>query len=98
VSGGSRTIAFTGAAEQTRYGVVQVKITVTGKKITNVAFVRLEAFDDHSARINSEAAPILLHETLTAQSARIDSVSGASYTSQGYLESLQSALDAAGLQ
>jgi uncharacterized protein with FMN-binding domain len=88
---------YLGAAENTRYGIVQVKITVAGKRITNVAFVQLTAFDDRSQQINSDAAPTLLQETLSAQSAQIDSVSGASYTSQGYLQSLQSALDKAGI-
>lgn len=88
---------FTGTAETTRYGIVQVKITVAGKKITNAAFAQLTAFDDRSQEINSAAAPILLQETLSAQSANIDSVSGASYTSQGYQQSLQNALDQAGI-
>lgn len=88
---------FIGAAERTRYGIVQVKITVAGKKLTNVAFVQLTAFDGRSQQINSGAAPILLQETMRAQSANIDSVSGASYTSQGYEQSLQSALDKAGV-
>jgi uncharacterized protein with FMN-binding domain len=89
--------SYTGAAEQTRYGIVQVKITVSAKKITNVGFVQLTAFDGRSQQINSEAAPILLQETLKAHSANINSVSGASYTSQGYVQSLQSALDKAGI-
>jgi uncharacterized protein with FMN-binding domain len=90
-------VVYTGSAEQTRYGIVQVKITVSAKKITDVGFVKLTAFDDRSQQINSQAAPILLQETLKAQNANIDSVSGASYTSQGYVQSLQSALDKAGL-
>ena len=89
--------AYTGSAVTTRYGIVQVKITVSGKKITNVSFAQLTAFDGRSQQINSDAAPILLQETLSAQSANIDSVSGASYTSEGYVQSLQSALDQAGL-
>ena len=89
--------SYTGSAITTRYGVVQVKITVSGKKLTNVGFVQLTAYDGRSQRINSDAAPILLQETLSAQSAHIDSVSGASYTSDGYVQSLQSALDQAGL-
>lgn len=88
---------YTGKAVETQYGVVQVRITVSGKKITNVAFAQLTAYDGRSERINSDAAPILLQETLAAQSAKIDSVSGASYTSDGYVQSLQSALDQAGL-
>ena len=88
---------FTGTAETTRYGIVQVKVTVAGKKITNVGFVQLTAYDGRSQRINSDAAPILLRETLAAQNAHIHSVSGASYTSEGYVQSLQSALDQAGI-
>jgi uncharacterized protein with FMN-binding domain len=88
---------YVGVAEQTQYGVVQVRITVSGKKITNVGFVQLTAFDPTSQQINSAAAPILLQETLKAQSANINSVSGASYTSQGYAQSLQSAIDKAGI-
>jgi uncharacterized protein with FMN-binding domain len=89
--------SYVGAAERTRYGIVQVKITVTGTEITNVGFVQLTAFDGRSQQINSNAAPTLLQETLEAQNADIHSVSGASYTSQGYVQSLQSALDKAGI-
>lgn len=92
------TKSYTGQAVTTRYGIVQVKVTVQGTKITNVSFAQLTAFDGRSQRINSDAAPILLQETLSAQSANIDSVSGASYTSQGYVQSLQSALDQAGIK
>jgi uncharacterized protein with FMN-binding domain len=91
------SVSYTGTAEQTRYGIVQVKVTVSGSRITDVSFVQLTAFDGRSQQINSYAAPILLQETLAAQSANINSVSGASYTSQGYVQSLQSALDQAGI-
>lgn len=91
------TRRFVGTAVETRYGIVQVAVTTTGRKISNVAFVQLTAFDDRSQEINSAAGPILLQETLTAQNANIDSVSGASYTSEGYVQSLQSALDQAGI-
>lgn len=91
----SRTVL--GDAVQTSYGVVQVKVSLSGAKITNVSFAQLTANDDRSQQINSQAAPILLQETLNAQSAQIDGVSGASYTSQGYDQSLQSALDKAGV-
>jgi uncharacterized protein with FMN-binding domain len=91
------SVSYLGAAEQTRYGIVQVRITVSGKKITNVSFAQLTAFDGRSQQINSQAGPVLLQETLAAQSAHIDSVSGASYTSAGYQQSLQSALDKAGI-
>jgi uncharacterized protein with FMN-binding domain len=89
---------YTGAAIQTRYGVVQVAVTITGRHIDAASFVRLDAFDHHSQDINSYAAPILLRETIKAQSAHIDSVSGATYTSNGYAQSLQSALDRAGIR
>lgn len=98
ISGTSATKTFLGQAVQTQYGVVQVKLTVSGTKITNVSFAQLTAYDGRSQEINTEAAPILLQETLTAQSAQIDTVSGASYTSDGYVQSLQSALDQAGIQ
>lgn len=88
--------SYVGAAVDTRYGTVQVKVSISAHKITDVSFVQLTAFDDRSQQINSQAAPILLQETLSAQSAQVDSVSGASYTSQGYEQSLQSALDRAG--
>ena len=91
----SRTIA--GDAVQTQYGVVQVQVVVSGTKISNVSFLQLTAYDGRSQQINSEAAPILLQETLSAQSANIDTVSGASYTTAGYVQSLQSALDKAGI-
>jgi uncharacterized protein with FMN-binding domain len=88
--------SYVGSAVDTRYGIVQVKVTIAKHTITNVSFVQLTAFDGRSQEINSQAAPILLQETLSAQSAQIDSVSGASYTTQGYEQSLQSALDQAG--
>jgi uncharacterized protein with FMN-binding domain len=92
----SRTIA--GDAIQTQYGVVQVQVQVSGTKITNVSFLQLTAYDGRSQEINSYAAPILLQETLAAQNANIDTVSGASYTTAGYEQSLQSALDKAGIR
>lgn len=90
---GPRTV--TGDAVQTPYGVVQVKVTLSGSRITNVGFVQLTAYDGRSQQINQAAAPLLLQETLSAQGAQIDGVSGASYTSAGYEQSLQSALDRA---
>jgi uncharacterized protein with FMN-binding domain len=63
-----------------------------------VGFVQLTAFDGRSQQINSQAAPYLLQETLSAQSAHIDAISGATYTSAGYVQSLQSALDQAGIR
>jgi len=97
-AGPTTSKAYLGQAVQTQYGIVQVKLTVSGTKITNVSFAQLTAYDGRSQEINSQAAPILLQETLSAQSARIDTVSGASYTSDGYVQSLQSALDKAGIR
>ena len=93
-SAGNRSIV--GDAIQTPYGVVQIKLTMSGNKIAQVSYVQLTAFDERSQQINTAAAPILLQETLSAQSANIDSVSGATFTSDGYVQSLQSALDKAG--
>jgi uncharacterized protein with FMN-binding domain len=95
-SAAGRTIV--GDAIQTQYGVVQIKATVTGSKIADVSYVQLTAYDGRSQQINSYAAPILLQETLSTQSANIDTVSGATYTSEGYIQSLQSALDKAGIK
>lgn len=82
----------------TRYGTIQVQIVVAGSRIQNVSFLQLTANDPRSQDINSQAAPLLLQETLTAQNANIDTISGATYTSEGYLQSLQSALDQAGVR
>jgi uncharacterized protein with FMN-binding domain len=72
-------------------------VTASGSKITNVAVPRDDAVDGRSYQINSEAVPILQSETMSAQSAQIDGVSGATYTSQAYVQSLQSALDQLGI-
>ncbi|MFI7427156.1 FMN-binding protein [Micromonospora sp. NPDC049836] len=87
----------TGAVAQTRWGPVQVRITVAGGKITGVSTLRVPDGNRRDQQINGYAVPILRQETLAAQSARIDTVSGATVTSDGYRESLQSALDAAHL-
>jgi uncharacterized protein with FMN-binding domain len=92
-----RAQRYTGPAVQTPYGVVQVAVKVAGRHITAVTLPRLTAFDSTSQMINSQAAPLLIHETLAAQSAHIDTISGATYTSDGYLQSLQAALNKAGL-
>jgi uncharacterized protein with FMN-binding domain len=89
---------YVGSAVETQYGIVQVAVVVSGRHIDSVNFVQLTAFDGRSQEINSQAAPILLQETVSAQSGHIDTVSGATYTSEGYLQSLQSALDRAGIR
>src|SRR3954466_1783391 len=87
----------TGTAADTRWGAVQVQITIASGAITNVSVVQYPNSDGKDQEINARAMPILIQETLEAQSADIDMVSGATYTSDGYLTSLQSALDQAGL-
>jgi uncharacterized protein with FMN-binding domain len=86
----------TGAVAQNQYGNVQVRVTVAGGKITKVTAVQLPQSDPKSAQISQYAAPQLQSEVMAAQSAKIDGVSGASYTSQSYDTSLQSALDQIG--
>jgi uncharacterized protein with FMN-binding domain len=91
------TKTYTGAAADTRYGPVQVQITVTNGKVVKATAVEYPTQDPRDAEINAYAIPQLQAETVAASSARIDMVSGATYTSEGYLQSLQSALDSAGL-
>jgi uncharacterized protein with FMN-binding domain len=86
-----------GADVGTQYGSVQVRVSFTGKKITNVHALKLTDSSGTSVSISAGAAPTLRHEALAAQSAKIDVVSGATYTSEAYQQSLQSALDAAHL-
>jgi uncharacterized protein with FMN-binding domain len=87
----------TGDSTDTRWGPVQVQITVADGKITDVDVVDYPSGNGRDQQINSRALPILVQETLDAQSAKIDMVSGATVTSEGYVGSLQSALDQAGL-
>jgi uncharacterized protein with FMN-binding domain len=87
----------TGSVAQTQWGPVQVELTVSNGKITDVSVVQYPDGNGKDQEINSQALPILTQETVAAQSADIDMVSGATVTSDGYLESLQSALDQAGL-
>jgi uncharacterized protein with FMN-binding domain len=93
---GSRT--YQGTMAQTQWGPVQVTITVTDGRITDVAVPTYPNGNFRDQEINAYALPTLRQETLTAQSAGIDAVSGATVTSDGYKESLQSALDAANLK
>jgi uncharacterized protein with FMN-binding domain len=83
----------TGAVADTRYGPVQVQIRVVGTAVREITAVQLPSDRRRSAEISTEAEPLLRQEALTAQSAQIDVVSGATYTSEGYAQSLQSALD-----
>lgn len=84
-----------GSTVQTRFGPVQVQITVSAGKVTAADAVQYPTRERRDVAINRQAIPILNSEVLSAQSANIDAVSGASYTSDGYVQSLQSALDLA---
>ena len=95
-AGGSST-AVTGDTAQTRWGPVQVQITVAGGQITDVTPVQYPNGNGRDQEINSYALPVLAKEALAAQSANIDHVSGATVTSDGYVQSLQSAIDQANL-
>ena len=86
-----------GDAVDTRWGPVQVQISVTGRKISSVQVLQAPNENRRDIEINNTALPILHDEAMSAQSAQIDSVSGATYTSDGYTQSLQSAIDRAGL-
>jgi uncharacterized protein with FMN-binding domain len=91
------TTTVDGPVVDTRYGPVQVEVTVANGQLTAVTALQLPDEDRRSASISSRAEPILQSEALSAQSAAIDGVSGATYTSDGYEQSLQAALDSAGL-
>jgi uncharacterized protein with FMN-binding domain len=81
----------------TRWGVVQVQISVAGGTVTSANVLQVPSDNPRDQEINSYAVPILNQEVVSAQSANIDMVSGATVTSDGYLQSLQSAFDKAGL-
>jgi uncharacterized protein with FMN-binding domain len=87
--------SYTGASANTRFGPVQVRITVSGGSITDVTVPDYPNGNGRDRQINEYALPQLVSETVSAQSADIDMISGATYTSQGYLQSLQSAIDQA---
>lgn len=92
---GLRDGTYTGAASMTRFGPVQVQITVASGAVTDVNVLQHPDSNGQDQWINARALPILITETTAAQSASIDMVSGATYTSRGYRASLQSALDQA---
>ena len=92
----SKDGTWQGATIQTPFGNVQVQVTIAGGKITDVTPLQMTGPDGHSTRIDSQAVPMLLQEVLSAQSANVSSIGGATYTSDGYLQSLQAALSQAG--
>ena len=88
---------FTGSTSQTRFGPVQVQITLVNGKITAANALQYPNNDFRSQQISQQAIPYLVQETLAANSANIQGVGGASYTSQGWYDSLVSALAKAGM-
>ncbi|MCU1448313.1 MAG: uncharacterized protein JWP02_483 [Acidimicrobiales bacterium] len=91
----SGTQTLTGDVVSNRYGEVQVAVVVQGTRILDVKALRLPFDRSRSQEISNQAAPLLRREVLSAQSAQIDTISGATYTSDSYAQSLQSALDRA---
>jgi len=96
-SGSTGSGTYKGTAVQTRFGPVQVQITVANGKITDVTALQLTNADGKSVQISNRAAPLLRSKVLAAQSANVQTVSGATVTSDAYLTSLQAAIDAAHL-
>lgn len=99
-TGGGKAAAsgsFTGTAAETIFGPVQVRATVADGKLTGVTVLQVPDRGGYEQQIVADDVPRLTSEALSAQSAHIDAISGATYTSQGYTQSLQSALDQAGL-
>ncbi|HEU4948012.1 MAG TPA: FMN-binding protein [Kribbella sp.] len=94
---GATTTVVNGASVGTRYGPVQVRLTVRSGRIVTAKAIDYPQSSGRDQEINSYAIPELERETVATQNARIDTVSGATYTSDGYRRSLQSALDAAHL-
>jgi uncharacterized protein with FMN-binding domain len=94
-SAAPKTVTVNGAAVDTDYGPVQVQISLRGSKIISATAIAYPQESGRDMEINSYAIPMLQQDTVTKQSAQIDTVSGATYTSDGYRQSLQSALDAA---
>jgi len=93
----SATRTVTGSVAQTQWGPVQVQLTLQDRTITRVSVLQYPNGNQTDEQINAYALPILVDETTAAQGSGIDMVSGATVTSNGYLQSLQSALDQAGL-
>ena len=96
-SSGTSGTSYTGSTYSSPWGAMQVSITVSGGKITGIQWEQVPQSDGHSYRINSYAAPLLVEQGLRAQSATVDGVSGATYTTEGFRTSLQSAIKKAGL-
>ena len=93
VAGQGAVRSALGPQEQYGYGVLDVKVTQSGTRITDVSVPLLQTAEPTSQQISEEAIAMLRAEALSAQSARIDAISGATYTSAAYIQSLQAAID-----
>ena len=96
MASGATDGTYNGQTINTRYGTIQVNAVIAGGKIADVVAVKLTDQGRQSVSISNQAAPMVRQEVLSAQSAKVSNIGGATYTTQGYLQSLQSALDAAG--
>jgi hypothetical protein len=95
-TGSGAVMTVTGPPIPITHGIVQVRITVAGGHITRVAATSLPHDNNVSWMRSEVAAAVLAREVIAAQSAHVDGVSGATYTSKAYVKSLQAAIDAAG--
>lgn len=96
-SSANGTRRATGATEQYGYGAVAVEVTVRGRRIVSLSVTSLSTLESYSQGLAQQAIPILRNEVLAAQSTQVSAVTGATYTSQAYLGSIQSALDTLGV-
>ena len=94
-SSGFKDGTYVGSPEDASYGTVQVQAVIKGGKITDVQFLSYPRDRRTSQEINSRAIPILQQETIAAQNANVNAVTGATFTSEAFVASLQSALDQA---
>lgn len=94
-SGSLKDGTYTGNSEDTPYGTVQIAVVVSGGKVSDVNFLQMPNDRGHTQEVTSIAAPLLKQETIGKQNAQIEFVSGATSTSEGYEQSLQSALNQA---
>lgn len=95
-TGSSSDGTWTGDTVRTAWGPMQVQVTISGGQITDVSALQITGPERRSVQISNAAVPMLRQEVLSAQSASVSMIGGATYTSEGYLRSLQSALDQAG--
>lgn len=90
-----KTGTYVGSVADAFYGNIQVKVIISGGKITDVQFLQYPNDRPTSIQVNSQAMPLLKQEAIAAQSAQVDGISGATQTSGAFIQSLQSALQQA---